>query len=97
LKDPVKNIWVIQFGTISCVIVFPLTLIAGPIRGIPFYWQLIDCSFAVFGFLLLYLCYKDILNLEKVSGWETSAITYQWQAEIASFHIIEIFFFNLSF
>lgn len=66
LKDPVKNIWVIQFGMISCIMVFPLALIAGPIRGIPFYWQVIDCSFGVFGFVLLYICYRNILKLEKL-------------------------------
>jgi hypothetical protein len=64
LRDPVKNIWVIQFGMIACIMVFPLALIAGPIRGIPFYWQVIDCSFGVFGFALLYVCYRDILKLE---------------------------------
>jgi hypothetical protein len=63
-KDPVKNIWVIQFGMIACIMVFPLALIAGPIRQIPFYWQLIDCSFGVFGFLLLYRCYRYIKQLE---------------------------------
>ncbi len=63
--DPVKNIWVIQFGMISCLMVFPLALIAGPIRGIPFYWQLLDCSFGLFGFVPLYLCYKDIRKLEQ--------------------------------
>jgi hypothetical protein len=66
LKDPVKNIWVIQFGMISCIMVFPLAFIAGPVRGIPFYWQLIDCSFGIFGFALLYSIYKSILKLEKV-------------------------------
>ncbi len=66
LKDPVKNIWVIQFGMISCIMIFPLAFIAGPIRGIPFYWQLIDCSFGIFGFALLYFCYKNILKLEKM-------------------------------
>jgi hypothetical protein len=66
LRDPVKNIWVIQFGMISCIMVFPLAFIAGPIRGIPFYWQLIDCSFGIFGFALLYSIYKSILKLEKV-------------------------------
>ena len=68
LRDPVKNIWVIQFGMISCIMVFPLAFIAGPIRGIPFYWQLIDCSFGVFGFALLYLCYRNILKLEKIQA-----------------------------
>jgi hypothetical protein len=63
-KDPVKNIWVIQFGMIACLMVFPLALIAGPIREIPFYWQLIDCSFGIFGFLLLYRSYRYIKQLE---------------------------------
>ena len=66
LKDPVRNIWVIQFGMIACVMVFPLAFIAGPIRHIPFYWQLIDCSFGVFGLLPLYLIYKLIKQLETL-------------------------------
>ena len=53
IKDPVKNIWVIQFGLIACVLVIPLALIAGQVRGIPFGWRLIDCSFGVFGLLPL--------------------------------------------
>lgn len=71
LKDPVKNIWVIQFGMIACVMVFPLAFIAGAIRGIPLYWQLIDCSFGVFGFGLLYVCNRWILRLEKIQQKES--------------------------
>ena len=63
-RDPIKNIWVIQFGMIASLMVFPLAFIAGPIRGIPFFWQLIDCSFGVFGFLLLYFIYRKIKRLE---------------------------------
>jgi hypothetical protein len=37
LKDPVRNIWVVEFGMIACLLVIPLALICGPIRGIPFY------------------------------------------------------------
>lgn len=66
LKDPLKNIWVIQFGMIACIMVFPLAFIAGAIRRIPLYWQLIDCSFGVLGFALLYLCNRKILRLEKI-------------------------------
>ena len=66
LRDPLKNIWVIQFGMIACFMVFPLAFIAGALRGIPLYWQLIDCLFGVFGFALLYLCYRNILKLEKM-------------------------------
>ena len=65
LIDPVKNIWVIQFGMIACIGVFPLALIAGPIRGIPFYWQLIDCSFGVIGLIPLTIVYRHIRHLEK--------------------------------
>ena len=72
LKDPVKNLWVIQWSMISCICVFPLVFIAGSIRGIPFYWQLIDCSLGALGFILLFLCYKKIVKLksvkEKVEG-----------------------------
>jgi hypothetical protein len=67
LKDPVKNIWVIQFGMIACVMVLPLAFIAGPIRGIPIYWRLVDCSFGVFGIIPLYICYRSIRKLEEVS------------------------------
>ena len=66
LKDPIKNIWVIQFGMIACVMIFPLAFICGPIRHIPMYWTLIDCSFGVIGFIPLYVCYKLIIKLENI-------------------------------
>ena len=66
LKDPVKNIWVIQFGMIACVMVIPLALIAGAIRDIPFFWRMIDCSFGVFGIIPLYIVYKYIKKLEHI-------------------------------
>ncbi|MBN1485201.1 MAG: hypothetical protein JXA37_10800 [Chloroflexia bacterium] len=40
LRDPIRNIWVVEFGMIACVLVIPLALICGPIRGIPFFWRL---------------------------------------------------------
>lgn len=59
-KDPVKNIWVIEFGMIACVLVIPLALVAGYFRHIPFEWQLVDCSIGVFGFFPLWICYSKI-------------------------------------
>jgi hypothetical protein len=56
-RNPIKNIWVIQFGLIACVLIFPLAFVAGPFRGIPIGWRLIDCSFGAFGFLPLWVCY----------------------------------------
>jgi hypothetical protein len=63
LKDPVRNVWVVQFGMISCVAVVPLALIAGPLRGIPWGWQLIDISFGVFGVIPLLFAHHHIRQL----------------------------------
>jgi len=64
LRDPVKNVWVIEWGILACVAVIPLAFIAGPVRGIPVWWQLIDCSFGIIGILPLYLLRKWIQVLE---------------------------------
>jgi hypothetical protein len=64
-RDPVKNIWVLQFGLIACVLVLPLAFIAGHFRGIPIGWQIIDCSFGVFGFIPLWICYRKTIELIK--------------------------------
>ena len=64
-KDPVKNIWVIQFGLIACVLVIPYAFVAGHFRGIPIGWRLIDCSFGVFGFALLYFIYTRLKTHNK--------------------------------
>jgi hypothetical protein len=64
LRDPVRNKWVVEFGMIACVMVFPLAFIAGAIRGIPVYWRLIDCSFGVIGLIPLAICYRKIGRLE---------------------------------
>ena len=67
LKDPVKNIWIIEFGMIACILIFPLALIAGPIRDIPIYWRLIDCSFGVIGLVPLYFCKINIKKLRETA------------------------------
>jgi hypothetical protein len=51
---------VIQFGMIACLAVVPLALIAGPIRGIPWGWRLVDMSFGVVGIVPLLLAYRGI-------------------------------------
>ena len=62
--DPVRNKWLITLGLIACAGVIPLALIAGPIRGIPFGWRLIDCSFGIFGSIPLLICRRSIQALE---------------------------------
>ena len=45
-------------GMVACAAIIPLALICGQIRGIPFYWRLIDCSFGVVGILPLLCCWR---------------------------------------
>jgi hypothetical protein len=66
--DPVRNKWVITFGLIACAGVLPLALIAGPVRGIPLPWRMIDCSFGVLGCIPLLLCRHSIRALERKSA-----------------------------
>lgn len=63
LKDPKRNIWVIEWAMLCCICVLPLAFIAGPIRGIPFYWQWIDCSFGILGIIPLAICRNWIKKL----------------------------------
>jgi hypothetical protein len=62
--DPVKNKWVIEFGLVACISIFPFAFIAGEVRGIPLYWRMIDCMFGLLGGLLLWICYRKIKKLE---------------------------------
>jgi hypothetical protein len=65
LRDPVKNLWVVEFGMIACLLIIPWTLIFASLRGLPFFWMLIDMSFGVLGIIPLWFVRRDILRLEK--------------------------------
>ena len=67
LRDPVRNVWIVQGGMISCVAIVPLAVIAGPVRGIPGWWTLIDISFGVFGIIPLLAAYRHIKALTEAS------------------------------
>lgn len=67
MRDPVRNIWVIEFGIISCLLLIPYALVFGALRDIPFWWRLIDCAFGVFGFIPLYLARRATLWLASTN------------------------------
>jgi len=66
LRDPVRNIWVLEFGMIACAMVLPFALIAGGLRGLPLWWRLIDCSFGVVGFIPLWISRLKTLHLQEM-------------------------------
>jgi hypothetical protein len=64
LRDPIRNRWLFDFGLIACILVIPYALIFGCLRGIPFWWRMIDCSFGIFGAIPLWFCRKWATELE---------------------------------
>jgi hypothetical protein len=85
-RDPIRNKWVIEFGMIACVLIFPLAFICGTWRGIPFWWQLVDCSFGVVGFALLWACYMRIRIAEKMARIESISSSAHHQTQTYELH-----------
>jgi hypothetical protein len=67
LRDPVRNEWVVTFGLIASAGIFALALLAGPVRGIPWFWTLVDCSFGVGCGIPLLICRRDIRELASMT------------------------------
>jgi hypothetical protein len=55
---PAEGRSVVLAGIAACILVIPLALVCGAVRGIPVYWRLIDCSFGILGILPLLYCLR---------------------------------------
>lgn len=64
-RDPAKNRGTIDWALLCRVGVFPLALICGPLRQIPFLHRPIDCAFGFFGAIPLLLVRRHIDALER--------------------------------
>lgn len=64
-KDAVRNKWVIEWAMLASIMIFPFAFIMGYVRAIPFWWQLIDCSFGVVSLIPLIMIHRRIKVLEK--------------------------------
>jgi len=65
LINPLSGKSTLWAGVAACCAVIPLALVCGPIRGIPVYWRLIDCSFGVFGIIPLVYCLRLLPGIAK--------------------------------
>jgi asparagine N-glycosylation enzyme membrane subunit Stt3 len=70
IKDPIRNIWIIQYGMIVCILIIPFAFVMGQVRGIPVWWRLIDCSFGVVGIIPLWFAHTKIEELQKIIDTE---------------------------
>ena len=67
-RDPVKNAWIIDWGILSCLLAFPLAFIAGPIRHVPFFHQLVDAGISMAGLFALLVVRRAIKELSRISA-----------------------------
>ena len=68
LFHPASSRTVLCTGIAACAGVIPLATICGAIRGIPFYWRLIDCSFGLCGVLPLVYCLRLVPRIEAAAA-----------------------------
>ncbi len=62
-RDPVRYEGVLKVGIACSLLILPLAFICGPIRGIPFWWRVIDSSFGIFCLPPLMFALKKIRQL----------------------------------
>jgi hypothetical protein len=65
-REPVRNVWVLKFGLIACAGIVPLALVCAPLRGVPWWWIFVDCSFGVFGAVPLAWALRLTRRLERL-------------------------------
>jgi hypothetical protein len=66
LVNPARYQAVLHVGLTACAGVIVLALICGPIRNIPFFWTLIDCSFGIVGAIPLLYCVRVTKKMDGV-------------------------------
>lgn len=76
LRNPVRNIWVIEFGMLACISILPFAFIMGEAREIPIWWRVIDCSFGVFGMIPLWIVWRKIKTLERLFSQENQYVFF---------------------
>ena len=64
IRDPVRNVWIVQCGLIMCALIPVLAGICIPIRGLPLVWFWVDFSFAPAAALPLWIALRDIRRAE---------------------------------
>ena len=67
-REPGAHLSVIRVGMVACLLVVPFALTCGAIRGIPFYWRLIDCAFGVFGVVPLWIALRSGCKLRGLTS-----------------------------
>lgn len=76
LRNPVQNLWIIEWAMLCCIAIIPFAFIASHFRHIPFGWTVIDCMFGIIGIVPLWYCRKLILKLEAMESEDRRNIVF---------------------
>jgi hypothetical protein len=68
IRDPVRNVWIVQCGLIMCALVPILAGVCIPIRGLPWQWFWIDAAFAPASGIPLWIALKEIRRAEAAQS-----------------------------
>lgn len=68
IRDPVRNVWIVQCGLIMCALVPVLAGVCIPLRGLPWIWFWIDFAFAPAAALPLWIALRDIRKAGAYRG-----------------------------
>lgn len=64
-REPVRYEGVLWVGAWMSLLVLPLAFVCGPIRGIPWWWRLVDCSFGVVCLVPLSIAIREVRKLSR--------------------------------
>jgi hypothetical protein len=67
IRDPVRNIWIVQCGLIMCALVPLLAAVCIPLRGLPWQWFCVDFAFAPAAAAPLWIALRDIRRAEATA------------------------------
>ena len=67
IRDPIRNVWIVQCGLIMCALIPVLAGICIPLRGIPWIWFCFDFAFAPAAALPLWIALRDIRRAEAIT------------------------------
>ena len=68
LQDPIRNRWLYKFGMAACIAVPAWAAVFGSLRGIPWWWRIVDASFGFIGFIPARLCDRWALEAEQLEA-----------------------------
>jgi predicted membrane protein len=87
-RNAKQNLWIVEWAMINSFLIIPFALTFGHIRGIPFWWQMVDCSFGV-GSLIILFYLRNLIQKTGIKDMEKEEMIKKIQ-EIEANSFLEV-------